>query len=622
MTPRKIQLTLIWLLTALMVFGFSYGTRSSTILGGNILPAGNDSFYHAARMIDTAENGGIIQFDTNMHAPEGSWVTWPWTYDYLAGKALGVALHFNPDMEPMAFLGMIPVVFTVVNVTLLLLLAWQIGLRIELIAAAGLSIGLSPTMQLLHGFATIDHHFIELIFVLGALSALMHWLAHPESRRAAVLLGVALGLAPGFHTGSFILQLPVLITIFVLWLRGQNPNKETTLAMCIALLVSSLVVLLPSEPFRNGFFELSTLSVFHGFVALSTAVAMMIMATRTFSAKSFAILAGASALLAAPMLGEILLGSSFIAGDIILFDQIIEARSPFVMLQEQEGIKGVSSLYSWAFFVLIPLLIYFAYRCFRQQSPAMLAFSISSVFGIALMLMQYRLVYFGYAAMMLGPMLAIMELDRFKVPRAGVGLLGLLYVAIVVQPQLRGQLFARQIPALSRQYELVYPVFDEIEKICAADPGLMITTNNDGHHVRYHSKCPVFANNFLLTPQHEEKIGQLIYMLSSDAQTFRRLIPAETKYVFLRLDQVFIYYRGDIGIPTVEKLKELNPKSFMELALAEEPVEGFELLWEIRTDDDRNVPLAQIYRVTPIDDPNVKLPRITRSIEQDENESD
>ena len=75
--------------------------------------------------------------------------------------------------------------------------------------------------------------------------------------------------------------------------------------------------------------------------------------------------------------------------------------------------------------------------------------------------------------------------------------------------------------------------------------------------------------------------------------------PRGTRYLFLRLDGLYVFERGRVGIRSVEALRDINPALFMRLAEAKAPVPGFELLAQMRVNDARDLPIAQLYRVTP-----------------------
>ena len=65
-----------------------------------------------------------------------------------------------------------------------------------------------------------------------------------------MVFGAVLGIAPGFHNGLFVLQAFLGGTIVLLWLRGLLELRRTESWFAAALVVSSLAILLPSEPFR------------------------------------------------------------------------------------------------------------------------------------------------------------------------------------------------------------------------------------------------------------------------------------------------------------------------------------------------------------------------------------
>ena len=73
----------IWLVFGLIGAAVAMLYSSAAFVDGQYIPVGNDSFYHARRIIDAAiSERGFYQFDTMIHVPEGSWLNWPWAYDY------------------------------------------------------------------------------------------------------------------------------------------------------------------------------------------------------------------------------------------------------------------------------------------------------------------------------------------------------------------------------------------------------------------------------------------------------------------------------------------------------------------------------------------------------------
>ena len=204
----------IWLAGALIAVFFALLVRDSTIIDGVYLPRGNDSFYHARRILDAAIGSrGFYQFDDRLQAPDGSWIPWPWAYDYLMAKATQVALWIMPTLDPMAFISYVPVAWIFVNAALFLAVARAIGLSRPMQLLAMLCFALSPLTQLLHAIGMVDHHYVELTFVLLNAWLGLRWFERPNETRRAVALAVALGVAPAFHNGLFILQLVPLTAV-------------------------------------------------------------------------------------------------------------------------------------------------------------------------------------------------------------------------------------------------------------------------------------------------------------------------------------------------------------------------------------------------------------------------
>ena len=90
---------IIWFVFALLTAAVAMLYSSAAFVDGQYIPAGNDSFYHARRIIDAAVGErGFYEFDTMIHVPEGSWLNWPWGYDYLMSIALRVAMWLRPEL--------------------------------------------------------------------------------------------------------------------------------------------------------------------------------------------------------------------------------------------------------------------------------------------------------------------------------------------------------------------------------------------------------------------------------------------------------------------------------------------------------------------------------------------
>ena len=88
---RQGALLLIWVVASILAAIFALEMTHATYLDGVWHPVGNDSFYHARRILDAVDSPrGFYQFDDMIHAPEGSWLTWPWAYDWTIAKLVQV----------------------------------------------------------------------------------------------------------------------------------------------------------------------------------------------------------------------------------------------------------------------------------------------------------------------------------------------------------------------------------------------------------------------------------------------------------------------------------------------------------------------------------------------------
>src|SRR5690606_25693382 len=154
---------------------------------------------------------------------EGAWIPWPWGYDYLVAKLTQIAHWLVPSLDPMAFIAYVPVAWIPVNAALFMAAARASGLSADMRALAMFCFAFSPLTQLLHAIGMIDHHYVELTFVLINAWLGLRWFRQPDDGRRALALAVALGSATAFHNGLFVLQLFPLLTVFVLWLRGIAP---------------------------------------------------------------------------------------------------------------------------------------------------------------------------------------------------------------------------------------------------------------------------------------------------------------------------------------------------------------------------------------------------------------
>jgi len=569
---QKSATTLLWLGATVISVFLALLVIDSAFFEGEYIPMGNDSFYHARRMLDTAiGDRGFYQFDDRIHVPDGSWIPWPWAYDYLMGQAARFAVWVKPTTDPMGFLTFVPVVWLAINAAVFLAAARRAGLTLAFCTIAMLAFALSPFVQLMHMPGKVDHHFIEFSFILLVTWLGLRWFSAPQSRASAIGLGLALGLAPGFHNGMFVLQVPVLLTVGLLWLRGERVARHDLNALALTLLATTVLIVLPSEPFRQGLFEFGLLSWFHLYAAACTSIVLAFIGWRGYDKKSLLTLAGVCTLLAVPLLGQLIHGAAFLSRDISMLEDVIEAMSPFVLFFDKFGPLRTVAQYSWLLLLAPPLLVYYLLCIFRRSSHRDLFFAVMTVFGLAFMMMQFRFNYFGQFSLIVGSLLAAQRLSErlhWQPVLVFVGLLASLLVAY--QPPLRQHLFAVYALGAAPLYERARPLFLELAERCEQEPGVILAHENDGNYLLFHTECSVISNNFMLTQKDERKIEQIGSMMRLSPEALREYQP-NVKYLLLRVQNFIVVRDGKIEIDSN------SPLGSALLSDSDLP-EGFELI--------------------------------------------
>ncbi len=591
-------LIVLWLMASLIGSLMAMNYLSASLVDGLYIPVGNDSFYHARRILDAAvSERGFYQFDNMIHVPEGSWLTWPWAFDYLMALALRIALWLDPQIEAMKFLAYIPVVWLPVNLGFFLLIAREIRLGPGLASIAMLAAALAPAYQALHAVGAIDHHFMELTFTLAMVWLGLRFFAAPDNPRRAMLLGVTLGIAPAFHNSLFILQIPVLMCAALLWIVGKPLASQISKILGISLLTACFVALIPSETFWDFQFGFHTHSWFHLYVAACSAITLFLLSRVTFSVRTAGLFVAVGVALVIPIVLQISRAAAFLAGDTIVLGSIAEVASPLRMYFEAGNASVVTRYYSWLI-VLAPILVgIFAVRLFRERDAREVFLACAIIFGLSLVLTQFRLHPFGFWALILGPLYLVHELaERRNLNSAVVGVACLAVLALAYQPPLRNQLFKVFPPGLSKDYAASRSLFPVLAEACEEEPGVALSYNNDGHPIRYHTNCSVIVNNFLLTQQHRDKYVEAAVLLKLTPEQFHSLA-TNVDYLFVRLYKLF--EPGPDGfVPTsIEKVKESNVPLFLGLLLQDELPPGFKLLGELRVQDERDIPFARVIKV-------------------------
>jgi hypothetical protein len=361
------------------------------------------------------------------------------------------------------------------------------------------------------------------------------------------------------------------VTVGLLWLRGERVASHDLNALALTLLATTMLIVLPSEPFRQGLFEFGLLSWFHLYAAVCTSIVLVFIGWRDYDKKSLLTLAGVCTLLAVPLLGQLIHGAAFLSRDISMLENVIEAMSPFVLFFDKFGPLRTVAQYSWLLLLAPPLLVYYLLCIFRRSSHRDLFFAVMTVFGLAFLMMQFRFNYFGLFSLIVGSLLAAQRLSErlhWQPVLVFVGLLASLLVAY--QPPLRQHLFAVYALGAAPLYERARPLFLELAERCEQEPGVILAHENDGNYLLFHTECSVISNNFMLTPEDERKIEQIGKMMRLSPDALREYQP-DVKYLLLRVQNFIVVRDGKIEIDSNSPLASA-------LLTNSDPPEGFELI--------------------------------------------
>lgn len=559
------------------------------------VPFGNDAFYHSRRILDTvADPASFYEFDDKIHAPDGSLLVWPWGYDYLMATLVRVGLVLGITGDPMTVLVYLPVAAVLLSLLLLLLIARS--LEMGTFASAGLlcSVAVLPLTGSLHGVGQVDHHWAEYVMVLAFLAASLAWARRPGSLRRAVTLGAVLGVAPAFHNGLFVLQAVLLGWAFLLWLKTVPMPRASAAGFGLSLVLTTLAVLLPSQPFREGYFEYYLLSWFHLYVASASVLVFFALSRCQRTLRGAAAVVGICLVMALPIMDKALGLGSFVGKADPSLKGIMEAQS-LISLAVQVGLDVVVAYYSW--FLLLAPVVWLGglITIVRAGSREMVLFGLYAACALPLLLMQFRFHYYASPALFIGGMLLVDRVSRLS-PSKWPGLLLAGLVVLAMFPSARYSWTRSFALGGDNYYEITAAASFALGQACLERPGIVLARPNDGHMLRFHTECSVIANNFLLTPQHFEAHRRANGMFELTPQELLNTQPT-VDYVFVRVRAAL--GQSERGTMLLSREQANQFASRLDDALlwgnpADLPPE-FELIGEIPGPLD--YPLARVYRI-------------------------
>lgn len=484
--------------------------------GGEWLPFGNDSFYHAHRILAVARGEPLAQFDPAIQVPAGSWITWPWSYDWILGKTLALLQWFAPSTAPMTLLAFLPMLGLGASLGLLLAIARRLQLGVVPSALAAVTFGLAPLMLANHMPGAVDHHWAEASFVLACVWSGMRWHA-TGSWRDALLHGVVLAAAQGVQNGLFVLQAFTLAALGFAWLRSTLPPARSIEVFAVALIGGTLLLVLPSEPFWQGFGEFWFLGRFHLLTASGSALFAFALSRAPLTHGGSAVLAGLGVLVLAGMASQMQDAGSFVGAESRDLQTIRETASVFTKL-------GRSGLLDYlATQTLLPLLAPLALLPMLRRAwdePELRWFVAFALPGCALQLMQTRFWSFGLGLAALALAWSVQRvLQKSREPAATRAFAVLLVGAAVLAPTAKG--LGRQYPPGGSEWFLpLQPMIAPLREACAVAPRVVLADANFGHLITYLTGCRVMANNFIMSPADYRSRARVERLFSLEPAAF------------------------------------------------------------------------------------------------------
>jgi hypothetical protein len=590
---------LAWLVASLVAVALMLTGTPAAYIGGHYIPVGNDSFYHARRILDLiADPSSFHEFDPLVHVPEGSTLIWPWGYDY--GMSLlvriGLALHLSKDA--MAILDHLPVLASPLALALMLWICRQLQVSAFGSLVAMLALVALPLTQNLYGVGQIDHHFAEQVFVLTSLATSLAWLKNPDSTKHACVTALVFGLAPAIHNGLFIIQFPLVLALAWAWLNGRTLPR-TTLAFGITLLVATLLAAAPSTALRAGEFQFYTLSWFHVFFAFCVGAVCVYMSRVAFSMKSLAILAVGVIAALVPVVSQLLLADRFLSVSVEGAEDISEVMSLWQLAASRNSISAVTGDYSMLALILPATWALCLYQIWKKRDASESVFWFASLGGTILLALMVRFHVFGTFALCLPWILMIEEQIAAGRLKASVG--HAVFFALLVVSALPAVAYLKKmkITALDPYYALTWDAYPDLAAECARAPGVALSNLDDANYIRFHTGCGVIANNFLLTAFHEKKVREVRSLLDTPAAELIARAP-QVRYVFVHRQSLFTLLpnggmkflpAGDPGSPDPRLVSDLINASPDALP------PGFRLVKELAFEQPAHVVYARVFAI-------------------------
>ncbi len=487
-----------------LVYFFATATPGASLHEGIYHPWGFDSFYVAALIRDIVEQYPTLkEFDGQLHPRDGgAWISFTWGFLTLMASLVKAAQTIDPELATSTAVAHIPPVWGMLNCLLLIGVCRQLGCGVFTTALAALGFALAPYVRELHLLGNIDHHFIELFFILLVIYTFLRWLRRPDSWPAAAFAGAALGISIAFHFVLFVLYAPIAAFLLIEWIRGRCESRPAVFAFVAAVLAATLVAVLPSAHLRDLEFDYFYLSWFHVYWAAVFCTAVVYLHRLPFTPARLAVLLAALLLAAVPAIGNLWHGVDFLAADLPGFSQLNETYSVFAFLfsGDPARVNQVYLYYTGLLFVLPFALLLLIRQARLTPAPRLIYAACACVYGALFLLLQTRFSYHGPYVLLL-PLLLLYEYRPPGFRPARWLLIAILAIAYL-GPAL--QLTAPKPLGGQPGYAGLVPFYRVIAEQCDKRPGVLLAHPDEGHYLRYHTRCQIVASNMLASARDFE----------------------------------------------------------------------------------------------------------------------
>jgi len=222
----------------------------NTLVDGDVLFYGSDSFYHMRRVAYTFDHfPHTLWFDSYLDYPHGLRLTWPPLFDQLIA---GISLILGTDSpRSVEIIGaIIPPFLGGITIFVLYYLARELfDRRVALLSAFMLAI--SPQHVSVSCFGRPDHHVLETLLLVGIVLFLMMAFARNERRNAFAIIAGALMAALAYTW----IGTPIYLSLFLIYAVAQitldlHDGKSSNDTLKI-LTISFATAILLLSPFWN-----------------------------------------------------------------------------------------------------------------------------------------------------------------------------------------------------------------------------------------------------------------------------------------------------------------------------------------------------------------------------------